>query len=226
MPAPTTIRLGRAAGLDGQTSTMATNEHIEKARTALGGDDKVWSAYDDDPVFPDHERIETGPDHVRFPGWPGGAVLVLAHENQGIVTWGIDLETGEVIVGGDLADGCGTQRYAPDIETFVRTRRWDHDCLQEPLVQAQADAIEPHDLAVLRSTWIEGPTTFGWPTRQVVRFEQGRMKLMVWADDEQADWYLTGPVDELAVVLPTLRPLSNLADALWSNDDRGAALLA
>lgn len=48
---------------------------------------------------------------------------------------------------------------------------------------------------------------------------------MLWASTEQTDWFISGPVDELKVILPTLQSLSNWKEALWSADTAGESLL-
>ncbi len=206
---------------------MTRSVLIERVRAALHNPDEVAGAYDDQPVFPRETLIDHGPDFEHFPGWGGSSVLVLSHENQGVVTWGVELDEdrGRVLVGGDLEEGVGTRVFAPDIETYVGSRRWDRSCLQEPLLQAQADRVQPDDLTALRESWSEGAVTFGWPGVENHRFEQGQVKLMLWSSTGQTDWFISGPVDELKVILSTLRSLSNLKEALWSADTAGESLL-
>lgn len=48
---------------------------------------------------------------------------------------------------------------------------------------------------------------------------------MLWSCPEQCDWWLSGAVEQLAVVLPRLLDVSDLRASLWSNDDLGIDVL-
>lgn len=204
-------------------------ETIERARVVFSDAPALAQAYTDQPVFPEVLQVDRGPDFQFFPRWKGSEVLVLCHENQGVVTWGLDLDLGgggRVIVGGDLEDATDTEVYVDDVETFARCRMWDLVCLDsQPLLQAQADRLDRAALREIRADWHEETTTFGWPGRRNYRFERDRLRLMIWAGREQADWWVSGPANELIRALPALRELSNLDDALWSNDELGTEIL-
>jgi hypothetical protein len=187
-------------------------------------------AFDDQVVFPERVLVdEVGVPDRRFPGWPG-PVLVISVENQGVCAWGVPLgqEDPVVVVGGQLLDhGDATVEYAPGVAAFVEARRWDRDCLcHVPLVQAQADPLDPASLGHLQAHFGAGPTTVGWPAGRQLRFERGGCRLMLWSGADQCDWWVSGPEPELRDVVEELLPLSNLRRALWSNDDAGETLLA
>lgn len=202
---------------------------MERARVAFSDASALAQAYSDQLVFPVVVQIDRGPNFDFFPAWDGSEVLVLCHENQGVVTWGLDLDAGgesRVIVGGDLEGARSTEVYVSDVESFARCRLWDLVCLDsQPLLQAQADPLDEASLRELRANWHAESLTFGWPARANYRFERDSLRLMIWAGREQADWWLSGPPAELEIALPSLRELSNLDDALWSNDEAGTAIL-
>lgn len=183
---------------------------------------EIAATYDDVAVFPHQVVVSSASE------WPGD-VLLLATESQGVCSWGLSMtgeSEGAVVVAGDLTSGPGRSReYCPDLRTFIETRRWDAMSLSSPLLQAQADPIDSASTQFLKRHFTERWPTYGWPCAENRRFERGAVKLMVWSCAHQCDWWVSGPVEELAVVLDGLWELSNLKEALWSNDNEGAALL-
>lgn len=185
--------------------------------------------YTDEPVFPRATMIEGPADEdTSFPGW-GGEVLVLAYENQGVCAWGLALDgefAGSVVVGGDLSAGKTTVAYAESLEEYIDARRWDRTCLrQEPLLQAQAGALDQHALDAISSAGRALTSTHGWPYAVNRRFEVGDLRIMLWADSECCDWWISGPEHAVRARLPMLVTLSDLRTTLWSNDARGIRLL-
>jgi hypothetical protein len=198
--------------------------------------DEMAAVYGDQVVFPRRIVIDDTDDPQRcFPGC-STAVLVISHENQGVVSWGVPLgnPSPPVLVGGDPEDpedpatnSPATIVYAPSVEAFVAARRWDRACWSpEPLVQAQAAVLDDKSLAVLRTRFRERPATKGWPGHMQYRFEAGSVKIMLWSASWQCDWWLSGTdTDALAATIIDLMDLSDLRETLWSNDVAGDALL-
>jgi hypothetical protein len=194
--------------------------------------DEVAGVFGDQVVFPQRILVDDPRDEQRlFPGWPT-PVLVISHENQGVVSWGVPLgdPSPPVLVGGDLDDPqteSGTLVYAPSVEAFIAARLWDRTCWsREPLIQAQAQVLDEDSLAVVRAGFEEGPTTRGWPGHTQYRFEGRGVKMMLWSGSRQCDWWLSATdTDTLAQVITDLMALSDLRDTFWSNDLAGEALL-
>lgn len=199
--------------------------------------DELGAVFGDQVVFPQRILVEDPDDSPRcFPGWPT-PVLVISHENQGVVSWGVPLgdPSPPVLVGGDLdapaadteANWSGTVVYAPSVEAFIAARRWDRDCWsREPLVQAQAEVLDDDTLAIVRARFDECPATQGWPGHTQYRFEGHGVKIMLWSGSHQCDWWVSGTdTDALAEVVTDLMDLSDLREALWSNDVAGDVLL-
>jgi hypothetical protein len=196
--------------------------------------DELAAVFGDRVVFPYRALVDGPRDEQRlFPSWPT-PVLVVSHENQGVVSWGVPLgdPSPPVVVGGDLgdpeADSSGTLVYAPSVEAFIAARRWDRTCWsREPMVQAtRAEVLDDASLAVLRARFDEVPATRGWPGHTQYRFEGRGVKLMLWSGSQQCDWWLSGTdTDTLAEVITDLMDLSDLREAFWSNDLAGDALL-
>jgi hypothetical protein len=186
--------------------------------------------YGDQLVFPDRTVVDRpGDDERLFPGWPT-PVLVISIENQGVCAWGVPLGDSDppVLVGGELLDAPdATLQYAPSIESFIAARRWDAVCLtQEPLLQAQAAAVDAESLAVLRGRFNELPPTAGWPWAAQHRFENGTTRIMLWSGKEQCDWWISSAdKSELKAVAKQLLSLSDLRVSMWSNDGDADLLL-
>jgi hypothetical protein len=194
---------------------------------------ELAESYGDQVVFPDRVEIAQ-PDHVDrlFPGWPA-PVLVIAHENQGVCSWGLPLGDPDppVLVGGQLTDGSNwsaqTLVYSQIPAAYVAVRRWDRACLRgEPLLQAQAAELDTATLAVLRDRFREVFPTRGWPARQQYRFEGPDIKIMLWSGQGQCDWWLSAAdAATLEPVTRDLLALSDLRSSLWSHNSIGTALL-
>jgi hypothetical protein len=166
----------------------------------------------------------------RFPGWPG-PVLVLSDENQGVCSWGVPLDgsSGQVVVGGDLLDaGHATVVYAASVGDFIGARRWDHACLgSAPVLQAQAAELDQASLGYLRARLAPAVVTAGWPGARQYRFEDQDVRVMLWSQTGQCDWWISASSElSLKVFAAGLLDLSDLRSALWSNDDPGARLLS
>jgi len=208
------------------------DQEIEAARQTLteAVAAEISVAYTDNVVFPLRVEIDrAGSAERQFPGWPDD-VLVIAVENQGVCSWGLSLggeSSGVVAVGGEFGGGAGTVSYAPSLESYVRSRKWDTECLEgEPLLQAQGAVLDEATAAFLRGRLRELDPTFGWPCSANYRFETDGVVLMLWSCDEQCDWWISGDEHKLASLLSELMTVSDLATALWSNDAAGIEILA
>ena len=190
---------------------------------------EIAKTFTDSPVYPERIVVDTPASPSRsFPGWPG-AVLVLSYENQGVCSWGVPLEGGglRVLVGGDLLDtGHTTMTYTASVEDYIAARRWDFKCLRPPLLIAQAAELDPASLSYLQARLAPAVATAGWPGPRQYRFEHRDVRVMLWSGSGQCDWWISA-ADELSLkqFAAGLLDLSNLRQALYSNDDSGAQVL-
>jgi hypothetical protein len=198
---------------------------------------EIAATFGDQPIYPQRILVDTPPEPSltrstlsrRFPGWPG-PVLVLLDENQGVCSWGVPLGegSGQVVVGGDLLDvGSVTVSYAASVEDFIAARRWDHGCLNSaPVLQAQAAELDQDSLGYLRARLAPAVATAGWPGSSQYRFEDQDVRVMLWSQAGQCDWWISASSQRSLKVFTTgLLNLSNLRSALWSDDEPGASLL-
>ena len=195
---------------------------------------EIADVFGDGIVYPERVVVDT-PDSNwcgsgrRFPGWPG-EVLVLSDENQGVCSWGVPLgrDSCEVLVGGDLLDaGDATVRYSASVADFIAARRWDRQCLRgDPLLQAQAPELEAASLARLEELLSPGLSTAGWPGSTQHRFEGGGVRVMLWAQEGQCDWWISAASEtQLMAFTARLIDLPGLRGYLWANSDAGERAL-
>jgi hypothetical protein len=201
----------------------------------------------DQPVAID--RLGEAPAGALWTGVEKG-VLPFLVENQGVCAWGIPVAQA---TGGspyrqgdaDRADedppvlvACDPdyewRPYADRFSTFVWCGLWDTfkfagtPGAPRVVVQAQAQerSLRSEDLALLRASFHERPTTHGFPLETQYRFERDDARILIW-DGDQTDW-LIGAADEetLVSVLREVWRFGTLARSLYSDDWLAEAVLA
>lgn len=157
-------------------------------------------------------------------------LLLFRHENQGVCAWALRLDGGEdppVVVSYD-DDLRNWERCADSFSDFVFACVWDYTFVfySDLLIQAQNRALSEEALRALRGLFDSEVTTYGWPTPTSYRFHRNGRYLMVWAGDEQADWWLAADREEsLASTAAKLWKIDRVGDAFWSHTDRGQAVV-
>ena len=132
-------------------------------------------------------------------------------------------------VGGDLLDaGCATVVYAASAADFIAARRWDHRCLNDgPVLQAQAAALDLASLGYLQARLAPALATAGWPGPRQYRFEDRDVRVMLWSQAGQCDWWVSAASPaSLRQFAAGLLHLPALRQALWCNDQDGERLLS
>ena len=190
---------------------------------------EIAKTFADTPVFPERIVVDTPESSSRsFPGWPG-PVLVLSYENQGVCSWGVPLDgdSHQVLVGGDLLDtGHTTVTYAASVEDYIAARRWDGQCLRPPLLMAQGAELDQASLGYLQARLAPAVATGGWPGSRQYRFELRDVRVMLWSFSGHCDWWISASNEpSLKEFAAGLLDLSNLRQALYSNDDCGDQIL-
>lgn len=208
---------------------------VERVLTADVGVE-IARTFGDQLVYPraivvDHPEGAPGTppgSRRRFPGWPG-PVLVLSDENQGVCSWGVPAGgSDEVVVGGDLLDtGCATVVYGSSVADFIAARRWDHRCLNDgPVLHAQAAELDLASLGYVQARLAPAVATAGWPGPRQYRFEGRDVRVMLWSQAGQCDWWVSAASPaSLRQFAAGLLNLPGLRQALWSNDEDGQRLL-
>jgi hypothetical protein len=169
-------------------------------------------------------------------------LLFLGSENQGVVLWAVPLNEGpdpRVIVDLSPPDGSWVT-YATSFSDYTETLVWDllmfgHRFETEPRegappawhgVAAQDTALADADLATLTARFEQRPRTYGWPTPTTYRFERPGQKILLWAADDQTDWWIFAEApQQLNSLIGDLWELGDLATNLYGVAGVGEALL-
>ena len=153
-------------------------------------------------------------------------ILPFMVENQGVCTWAVRLDGSddpEVLVEVDSGDPPEWQTAAPSFSAWLNCQVRDHLLLERALFTAQAEPLEPATLSELEQTFSCGPKTYGWPTPVVHRFSSSLGSILLWAGDDQCDWWIAPSSLSQARDLLDALPLSRGFDG-WSHQLEPEAL--
>jgi len=165
-------------------------------------------------------------------------LLVFRWENQGVCAWAIQLDGSDdppVVVDVDTQFSSWVQ-CAPSFSQHLYGWMWDHalvlgklrgdDLLDDLVIEAQNQPLSQEALSYLRSHFEAELVTHGWPGDTQYRFFIGDQRILIWAGENHADWFLSAKSEEALGHLANLvSPLDGLAGALFSNTEAGQALL-
>lgn len=150
-------------------------------------------------------------------------LLVIGVENQGVCEWAVSVRDGAdpaVLVAFDPGCSESWQVHAAHFSEYVQALVWDELTFALPYRLAAQD-VPPssRELRLLRSAFHEQVTTFTWPARDNYRFERPGQRLLIWAGDGQADWYLCGATaTDLSLLAADLWGCGNLNETLYEAD--------
>lgn len=121
-------------------------------------------------------------------------LLPFKHENQGVCTWAIELDGSDnppVYVDVD-SHGAQWDMQAPTFSAYIYACVWDYAFVldQRALVQAQNAPLSPEAVDQLRACFSQQPATWGWPGSTQHRFAGTDHAILIWAADDQADWFV------------------------------------
>ncbi len=157
-------------------------------------------------------------------------LVAFRYENQGVCVWAFGLDgTDDPPAYVDFDSQFKTwTRCSPTFSERLYAWIWDYAKVltNDLLVQAQNKPLSETALSILRSNLDAGPETFGWPGHTQYRFSKGDQKLLIWASDDQADWWLTADREEsLQALIEAVRQCDQVGQSLWSNSERAESLL-
>jgi hypothetical protein len=121
-------------------------------------------------------------------------LLPFKSENQGVCLWAILLDGSEdppVYVDVD-SDGVQWIMQAATFSGYIYACVWDYVFVldQPALVEAQNEPLSQEAINELARVFSEQPRTFGWPGNTQHRFTGKDQAILIWAGDEQADWFV------------------------------------
>jgi hypothetical protein len=133
-------------------------------------------------------------------------------ENQGVCTWAIRLngnDDPEVLVEVDSGTPPQWQRCAEAFSQWLECQVRDALLSDRMLFAAQAAPLEDLTLDHLTLKFAEGPRTYGWPGRVNYRFHGTLGDLLLWAADDQCDWWIAPSSLGCALELLQALPIRN-----------------
>jgi hypothetical protein len=97
---------------------------------------------------------------------------------------------------------------------------------QPALVQAQNGPLSETATGELRRRFSEQPATFGWPGRTQLRFAGINQAILIWAGEDQADWFVgAGDAGSLESAVRAIWNLDAVGESLYDCSDIGKAVL-
>ena len=132
---------------------------------------------------------ELGTSQWRDREEPPSGVLQFMLENQGVCRWGIELKTAdpEVLV---QIDGQQWRLCAESFSEWLRCLVLDHHVTERAVYAGQAEPLRDATLAHLSARFARRPSTYGWPANVNHRFTHELGDLLLWAGDDQCDWWI------------------------------------
>jgi hypothetical protein len=157
-------------------------------------------------------------------------LVVFRYENQGVCVWAFGLDgTEDPPVYVDFDSQFKTwAKCAPTFSEHLYTCVWDYALVltRDLLVQGQNPPVSETALSFLRENFDIGPETYGWPGHTQYRFSRRDQRILIWASEGQADWWLTADREEsLSDLIDKVRPCDQVGQSLWSNSERADSLL-
>ena len=157
-------------------------------------------------------------------------LVIFRYENQGVCAWAFRIDGSDdppVYVDNDWDSGTWTQ-CMPKFSEHLYAWMWDFSMvlIRGLLVQAQNQPVSDAAISFLRGSFNAAPETHGWPGHTQYRFYSGDKRILIWASDGQADWWLSAETEEsLRYLVVQVGECDQVRQSLWSNSDRGEALL-
>jgi hypothetical protein len=157
-------------------------------------------------------------------------LVVFRYENQAVCVWAFRIDGSDdppVEVDYDSQFEVWTQ-CAPKFSAHIYAWMWDFALvlMRKMLLQAQNFPLSETALGKLREQFDAGPVTHGWPGHTQYRFSEGDKRILIWASEGQADWWLTADSeDSLRDLIDKVWDIDQVGRSLWSHSECGRSLL-
>jgi hypothetical protein len=163
--------------------------------------------------------------------WDSHTLVPIRYENQGVCTWAISLDGSDdppVLVDVDTG-GREWQVLARSFSEYVYSCVWDYRIVlhQPALVEAQNCEISKEAVETLALTFRQAVQTHGWPGSTQYRFHGNQQGVLIWAVEEQADWFIgASDAESLRTVLEMVWNIDSVGNSLYDCSEIGRAVLA
>ena len=161
-------------------------------------------------------------------------LLLFRRENQGVCAWAICLDGSDdppVVVDVDSQ----FHTWASCADSFshpVYSWVWDYSLVvgaspsDDLLMQTENIPFSEITLNVLNNRFQPELVTHGWPGATQYRFFTEGQRILIWADEGYANWFLSASnEDELVSLITKLSSIEGLQNAMWSHAPNGQRIL-
>jgi len=162
--------------------------------------------------------------------WHSKTLLPIRNENQGVCTWGVELDGSDdppVRVDVDM-DGREWWLQAPSFSKYVFSCVWDYVKVfqQSAVVAAQNDELSQTAIHKLGTLFEAELTTHSWPGHTQYRFHRKDHSVLIWDSEGQADWYVAAAnLASLQDALESVWKVDSVGESLYGLDDVGREAL-
>ena len=185
-----------------------------------------------DPVIPIAEwPVERNDTHGGGPhNLLANGLLPYRYENQAVCVWAIQLDGSDdppVLV--DVDSQFKNWRVAcKTFSTHIYCWLWDYAIAmgRDLLVMANIEPASRATLEALAASFDQQPQTNSWPGDVQHHFFRDDATILIWASEDQADWFLSADTEEsLQRLLRDCWEIQMFVDDAYSNSDAGEAIL-
>lgn len=157
-------------------------------------------------------------------------LVIFRYENQGVCVWAFGFDGNDnppVYVDFDSQFKTWT-KCVPTFSEHLYTWMWDYALVltKDLLVQGQNQPVSGTALSFLRENFDVGLETKGWPGHTQFRFSKADQRILIWASENQADWWLCADREQsLSELVEKVRHCDQVGKSLWSNSECAESLL-
>jgi hypothetical protein len=157
-------------------------------------------------------------------------LILFRYENQAVCVWAFHIDGNDdppVDVDVDSQFKIWTQ-CPPSFSGHLYAWMWDNALVlnRDLTIQAQNQPLTEAALTILSNKFEVGPETYGWPGHTQYRFSKGDQRILIWASEGQADWWLSADQEEsLRELITTVWDCDQVGKSMWSHSERGQSLL-
>ncbi|MES2790772.1 MAG: SMI1/KNR4 family protein, partial [Planctomycetota bacterium] len=157
-------------------------------------------------------------------------LVVFRYENQAVCVWAFVLDGSvDPPVYVDFDTQFKTwKKCADSFSEHLYAWMWDYSLVltREPIIQAQNKPLSEAALEFLKGNFDVGLETYGWPGHTQHRFSSQGQRILIWASEDQADWWLTADEEgSLKKLIATVRHCDQVGQSFWSNSELGESIL-
>ena len=162
--------------------------------------------------------------------WQSHRLIPIRTENQGVCVWAVEVDGSDdpgVWVGVE-SNGARWHRLGASFSVYVYTCIWDYRQVfnREAVVEAQNRTLSAATVESLSQLYVEKPRTHGWPGSVQYRFGDERAGILIWASDNQADWFIAAATEaSLKEAVLTVWPLDEVGRELHERSILGMRVL-